>query len=69
MTISSILIMFTISYKYGCDSILSVGLSVSVVYLWFVYTISTVILILMIINDKLFAHVYNEFIKINSIKP
>ena len=63
--ITNILIMFVISYKYGCDSILSIGLSVGVVYLWFIYSISTAVLILMIINDKLFIHVYYEFIKVN----
>lgn len=63
--ITNILIMFVISYKYGCDSILSIGLSVGVVYLWFIYSISTAILILMIVNDKLFIHFYYEFIKVN----
>lgn len=54
-----ILIILTLSYIYNYSGILS---SISVIYLWFVYTITTSMLILIVSTERILGKVFDEFI-------
>lgn len=56
---SCILLLLTLSHMYNYSGIFT---SISIMYLWFVYTITTSMLILIVSTERILGKVFDEFI-------